>query len=679
MRIAYLSTDPGIAYGATKGASVHLGELAAALAGEGAEVLLIVARIAPGAPDPPPGVTVESLPGPGKGASAAERVSAEPDRQTWLEARLDRFGAAALYERLALHTAAGSAAARRLKIPHLVELNAPLLQEATRYRTLPKPEVANLLERSVLRGADLVLAVSGPLASYARARGARSVCVSPNGVDVDRFDAAALRSVRPPSAVFTGTLRPWHGIEALADAWRLMGPDAPPLTVVGDGPGRELLEEAGAHVTGALPHADVPAALAAADIGIAPYAADAPPYFSPLKLFEYLAAGLAVVAADIPGVTELVDERTAVLVPPGDPEALAAAVGVARGRPTAAQAPRAERASPRRASHLGTPRPPDTRRRRRCRGVARGGSRMTATRRATVQMDLPGEARAALIEHGYEPDGSEFLTRRPDRLTVGLRTAAGTPAIGKLYPAGGGAEAARNMRALWESSFGERRDPPGMARPIEYIDEAGVLVMEHLGGRPLVELDHQADEAFRNSVELLASLHGSGAVLTSVARTAPRIVRSLRRKQARIAELAPGYAARYRAAVDAVEDAQPGDRELVCSHGDFSPRNVLAGRERYALMDWDRLKRADPARDVAHYGAWCWLRTLHGSGSYDWSALDRFVAAYESLRPGAALRKRLDFHVAAALLRMVASRFELWREESYLIPQLIEEARRRVR
>jgi glycosyltransferase involved in cell wall biosynthesis len=70
----------------------------------------------------------------------------------------------------------------------------------------------------------------------------------------------------------------------------------------------------------------VPAVLAGADIGIAPYAADAPPYFSPLKLFEYLAAGLAVVAAAIPGVTELVDERTAVLVPPGDPEALADAV-----------------------------------------------------------------------------------------------------------------------------------------------------------------------------------------------------------------------------------------------------------------------------------------------------------------------------------------------------------------
>ena len=305
---------------------------------------------------------------------------------------------------------------------------------------------------------------------------------------------------------------------------------------------------------------------------------------------------------------------------------------------------------------------------------------MTASTRSTpAQMAVPAEVRAALTARGYELDGSEFLTRRPDRLTVGLHTAAGVPAIGKLYPAGGGAVAFRNMRALWQSSFGERRDPPGLARPIEYIAEPEVLVMEHLGGRPLVELDHTAEEAFRNSVELLAGLHGSGAELDALPRTARRIVRSLRRKQARIAQLAPEYAPRYRAAVDAVEAARPGDLELVPSHGDFSPRNVLAGRARYALIDWDRTKPADPARDVGHYGAWCWLRALHASGTHDWSALDRFVAGYESLRPGAALRERLDFHLAAALLRMVASRVELWREESYLIPQLIEEADRRVR
>jgi Ser/Thr protein kinase RdoA (MazF antagonist) len=294
-------------------------------------------------------------------------------------------------------------------------------------------------------------------------------------------------------------------------------------------------------------------------------------------------------------------------------------------------------------------------------------------------MALAGVVVDALAERGYELDGSEFLTRRPDRLTVGLRSATGTAAVGKLYPRGGGETAFANMRALWESSFGERREPPGLARPIEYLGDVAILVMESLGGRPLVELDYLEERAFASSVELLAALHACDAVLTSVPRSAPRIVRSLRRKSLRVAELAPEYAAGYGAAVGAVEAALPRDAELVCCHGDFSPRNVLQARDRHALIDWDRLKRADPARDIAHYGAWCWLRALHERRADDWSALDRFVSAYSSLRPQAALEERLDFHVAAALLRMVAARVELWREESYLIPRLIEEATRRVR
>ena len=66
------------------------------------------------------------------------------------------------------------------------------------------------------------------------------------------------------------------------------------------------------------PTSDVPRLLGEADIGLAPYSPDAPAYFSPLKLFEYLAAGLAVVAADIPGVRDVDGSEAALLIPPGD-------------------------------------------------------------------------------------------------------------------------------------------------------------------------------------------------------------------------------------------------------------------------------------------------------------------------------------------------------------------------
>jgi glycosyltransferase involved in cell wall biosynthesis len=325
-RLAYLSTDPGVAYGGTKGAAVHVTEVTGALAAAGAEVLLVACCAAAGAPEPPRGVTLELLPGPGKRSTADERLTAEPARTEWLRERLASFGADALYERLGLHSAAGSAAARTLGIPHLVELNAPLLEEAARYRRLDRAPDAERLERAVLAGADVVFAVSAPLAAYAAGRGARRVEVLHNAVALERFTPARHDGAVRPTAVFAGTLRAWHGTETIAEAWALLGRDAPRLLVVGDGHGRELLEGVGAHVTGAVPHAQVPALLAQAQIGLAPYARAAPDYFSPLKLFEYLAAGLATVAADLPAVRVIVTEREALLVPRGDAAAFAEAV-----------------------------------------------------------------------------------------------------------------------------------------------------------------------------------------------------------------------------------------------------------------------------------------------------------------------------------------------------------------
>jgi glycosyltransferase involved in cell wall biosynthesis len=314
MRIAYLCTDRGVALGGFKGASVHMAEIVSALARTGSEVLLLPRSVSDGFEHVPEGVTVERLP-----SAALDGMLAN-----WLEVRLRLFGAEAVYERFALHSAAGATVAARLGIPHVVELNSPLTLEAARYRTLDRPGDARRLERAVFAGADLVLAVSGPLTTYARARGATRVEVFPNAVDAERF--AVPFHPREPRCVFLGALRPWHGIGTIAEAWRLLGVDAPQLLVVGDGPERAALEDVGAEVTGPVPHARVPGLLAAAAIGLAPYAPDAPGYFSPLKLFEYLASGLAVVVGAIPGVREVVGPEHAVLVPPGDAEALATAV-----------------------------------------------------------------------------------------------------------------------------------------------------------------------------------------------------------------------------------------------------------------------------------------------------------------------------------------------------------------
>jgi glycosyltransferase involved in cell wall biosynthesis len=314
VRVAYLCTDRGIALGGHKGASVHMAEIVSALARAGAEVLLLPTGIADRRLAFPEGIVVDPLP-----AAATDVALAD-----WLEDRLREFGADAVYERLALHSAAGATAAGRLGISHVVEMNAPLPLEAARYRTLDRPDEAARLERVVLGSADVVFVVSEELARYAARQGATRIEVLPNAVDMRRYPAPS--RVREARCVFVGALRPWHGVETLVEGWRLLGREAPSLLVVGDGPERSALEGIGAEVTGLVPHAEVPALLATASIGLAPYAADAPGYFSPLKLFEYLAAGLAVVAGSIAGVREVVAAEHAVLVPPGDPAALAAAV-----------------------------------------------------------------------------------------------------------------------------------------------------------------------------------------------------------------------------------------------------------------------------------------------------------------------------------------------------------------
>jgi glycosyltransferase involved in cell wall biosynthesis len=314
VRIAYLSADRGIPFGGSKGAAVHIEEIVRALAASGAEVLLLPTAVASRPDDLPGDVTVDPLP-----AAATDAALAD-----WLEDRLSGFGAEALYERLSLHSVAGATAASRLGIPHLVELNAPLPEEAARYRSLERPDEAVRLERMVLSSADAVLAVSGPLVRYARERGATRVELFPNAVDLERFPSPS--KVREARCIFVGALRPWHGVEVLAESWRLLGREAPALKVVGGGAGRSALEAVGADVIGAVPHGDIPALLSSASIGLAPYAPDAPGYFSPLKLFEYLASGLAVVAGSIAGVREVVGREHAVLVPPGDPVALAGAV-----------------------------------------------------------------------------------------------------------------------------------------------------------------------------------------------------------------------------------------------------------------------------------------------------------------------------------------------------------------
>ena|GEM_PF-163660 len=151
--------------------------------------------------------------------------------------------------------------------------------------------------------------------------------------------------------VYTGHLYRWKGVHVLARASATLRARRPGarIAIVGGTPAdvrsfrafiaSERLE--GVHVVGHVAPAEVPTWLAAADIAVLPNSATSvigARYTSPLKLYEYLAAGCPIVASDVPAIREVVtDGETAALVRPDDPEALAEGIAGLLAVPVLAQ------------------------------------------------------------------------------------------------------------------------------------------------------------------------------------------------------------------------------------------------------------------------------------------------------------------------------------------------------
>jgi glycosyltransferase involved in cell wall biosynthesis len=237
-----------------------------------------------------------------------------------------------VYERANLFHVAGSWTAWRCGVPLLLEVNAPLADERIRFGKLRLKRVAHAAEHFIWRCADIVLPVTEVLASQVVAAGVprKRIAVVPNGIDLEDF--ASLPAKAPGEAVklgFVGFVRPWHGLDrvlrGLAD-WQ--GEPRLDLTVVGEGPARADLEALAATLglgdrvrfSGLAAREEVPRLVAGFDIALQPASV---PYASPLKLFEYMAAGRAIVAPDQPNIREVLEHgRTALLFDPAKPEAM---------------------------------------------------------------------------------------------------------------------------------------------------------------------------------------------------------------------------------------------------------------------------------------------------------------------------------------------------------------------
>jgi aminoglycoside phosphotransferase (APT) family kinase protein len=244
---------------------------------------------------------------------------------------------------------------------------------------------------------------------------------------------------------------------------------------------------------------------------------------------------------------------------------------------------------------------------------------------------------------------------------VHLETRCGDNVVVKRYVAGGAEAIYGQMCALWSSPFGAERRPPGLPRPIRVNADREEVEMQFLpgdaiGSRGDLGLSvQQLPEVAR----LLADLHRSG-VLVDRRRSPSGLLRSSRRKvdeltrTGREGTRGAGVAELARQLVELLALAVPVTTELVLSHGDFSPRNVLLTPKGLALIDFDRLQMAAPERDISYWGAWTWVTMLTSGRQPSWRVADDLSLAYNSFRGTAAGADPSSsaFYRAVALLRI---------------------------
>jgi phosphatidyl-myo-inositol alpha-mannosyltransferase len=301
------------------GVQVHVGELSEFLRSRDHEVLIVAPSLKP--------VREAGVAAAGRALRVRYQGTVAPIAPTaWPSVRriLRGYSPEVVHAHEPLTPSASMAAAMTARAPVVATFHAH--SERSRLFDLAAPVLRRIWQRL-----DARIAVSETAARFVSDRLGDGIRVIPNGVDVERFGAAAPAEDLPPGRrlLWVGRLDPQKGFRVAVRAFERLAPEVPDLTfvVAGDGKDRSALAELPLPVRervivlGTVDRDRLPRYLAAADAFVSP--AVGQESFG-IVLVEAMASGLPVVATDIPGYREVVDDGVeGLLVPPRDPAALA--------------------------------------------------------------------------------------------------------------------------------------------------------------------------------------------------------------------------------------------------------------------------------------------------------------------------------------------------------------------
>lgn len=190
----------------------------------------------------------------------------------------------------------------------------------------------NFIIRSLVRRGVKIVGISKGVVDFYKNLGAqeKNLLVAHDGVDIDQFDVSVFRKdardklalpLDKKLVLYTGHLYSWKGAHILAEAAKRFGDETQFIFVGGTDKDIEKFKESfgsvmNIRILGRVPHSEIPIYLKSADLLVIPNSGkeDISRYYtSPLKLFEYMASGVPIIASDLPSIREILNGENSYL------------------------------------------------------------------------------------------------------------------------------------------------------------------------------------------------------------------------------------------------------------------------------------------------------------------------------------------------------------------------------